>query len=154
MKKKAAHAALRIPSDPAILQRLEKRLTNAVHLAFEQSPILGRFAKPGNGLIHGDSTNAASPNSTNAILAPSHEEIAVRAEALWREMGCPRGCDKHIWLAAERRLHGQLRFEREERDRKALLDQLSLINNVKMENVMEKLEELYPGQSGKETTSL
>jgi hypothetical protein len=98
--------------------------------------------------------DAAPAISGRAALAPSHSEIATRAEALWREMGCPQGCDKQIWLAAERDLCRQLRLERQESDRRALLEQLSLINNVKMEDVMEKLEELYPGQSGRETTSL
>lgn len=34
----------------------------------------------------------------------THEEIAHRAEELWRSQGCPRNCDLVIWLEAEAEL--------------------------------------------------
>jgi hypothetical protein len=105
-------------------------------------------------VVHGEAGDAAPAISARVVLPPSHSEVAISAEALWREMGCPQGCDKQIWLAAERNLCRRLRLERQESDRRALLEQLSLINQVKMEDVMAKLEELYPGQSGREPTSL
>ena len=43
-------------------------------------------------------------SSTNTGLASFHEEIAARADMLWREKGCPQGCDEEIWLEAEREL--------------------------------------------------
>ncbi len=154
MKKDSVNPARKTSGDSAILPKLEIALTRAVHHALERSPLLHRIASPSNGVDHGESVDAAPAISGRAELAPSHSEIATRAEALWREMGCPQGCDKQIWLAAERGLCRQLRLEKQENDRRALLEQLSLSNNVKMADVMEKLEELYPGQSGRETTSL
>ena len=154
MKKKVPDKPAKISCDPGILSDLEKTLNKAVHFALERSPLLAHLAKPSNGAVRIDSRAAEPASSTNASLAPSHGEIAIRAEALWREMGCPQGCDKQIWLAAERRMYRDLRLEKEERDRKALLDQLSLINNVKMNTVMEKLEELYPQPSSQVRTSL
>lgn len=35
---------------------------------------------------------------------PPFEQIALHAEMLWRQRGCPQGQDKEIWLEAERRL--------------------------------------------------
>jgi hypothetical protein len=153
MKKKTL-APSKAASNPKILLELENTLSRAVHNALERWPRLALFAHPGSGIDHIDSRATEPASSANARLAPSHEEIAIRAELLWREMGCPQGCDKQIWLAAERRLCRELRLEKEEKDRKALLEQLSLINHVRMDNMMEKLEELYPGATGISTTSL
>lgn len=36
-----------------------------------------------------------------------HEEIARRAEQLWRERNCPAGSDQAIWLEAESQLKAQ-----------------------------------------------
>ena len=36
----------------------------------------------------------------------SHEEIARRAEELWRQGGCPDGRDDEFWFEAERQLSG------------------------------------------------
>jgi hypothetical protein len=35
---------------------------------------------------------------------PTHEEIALQAQWLWRDRGCPEGVDDQIWLEAERQL--------------------------------------------------
>jgi hypothetical protein len=54
-----------------------------------------------------------SPNkSVQAENAPTthprreipHEQIAARAEKLWRERNCPAGSDEAIWLEAESQL--------------------------------------------------
>src|ERR1043166_799179 len=37
----------------------------------------------------------------------AHEEIARRAEELWRERGWPAGQDEAIWLEAESKLQGE-----------------------------------------------
>jgi hypothetical protein len=44
------------------------------------------------------------PSPALAGLALSHGEIAARAEALWRQKGCPVACDDEIWLEAQRQL--------------------------------------------------
>jgi hypothetical protein len=36
-----------------------------------------------------------------------HEEIARRAEKLWRDRNCPAGSDDAIWLEAESQLQGE-----------------------------------------------
>jgi hypothetical protein len=35
---------------------------------------------------------------------PTHDEIALQAEQLWRKRGCPGGRDEEIWFEAERQL--------------------------------------------------
>ena len=57
--------------------------------------------------------NRVSPRDTGQILAtptsmntPTHEEIALQARSLWRDRGCPAGCDTEIWLDAERQMDG------------------------------------------------
>ena len=35
---------------------------------------------------------------------PTHEAVKHRAQQIWRERGCPEGCDTQIWLEAERQL--------------------------------------------------
>jgi hypothetical protein len=154
VKKKTPVAPSKTAGNPNTLLELEKTLGEAVHHALERWPRLARLAQRGNGPGHIDYNAVETAPSANARLAPSHQEVAIRAEALWREMGCPQGCDKQIWLAAERRLCRDLRLEKEEKDRKALLEQLSLINQVRLDNVMEKLEELYPEPTARSTTSL
>jgi hypothetical protein len=53
---------------------------------------------------------AAEPKKTiNAAPAkaprnPSHEEITLRARALWEAKGRPSGRDEEIWLEAEAQL--------------------------------------------------
>jgi hypothetical protein len=94
-----------------------------------------------------------SPSSASDKLAPSHEDIVTRAEALWRQKGCPQGCDEEIWLEAERELLRLLRLERDERDRMALADPRFAFNREN-DDLMEQLNERFPGPTGKETTSL
>jgi hypothetical protein len=89
----------------------------------------------------------------NAAVAPTHEEIAVEAEVLWRQRGCPENRDEEIWLEAERQLFHVARTYRMEQDEKALSDPLSRLDH-KSDDVMGELEELFPGPTGKETTSL
>lgn len=35
---------------------------------------------------------------------PSREQIQALAHAIWKDRGCPQGCDMEIWLEAERQL--------------------------------------------------
>jgi hypothetical protein len=88
-----------------------------------------------------------------ASLAPSREEISVEAEVLWRQRGCPSGRDDEIWLEAERQLRHVARIQQDADDEKALSDPLSRLD-LKSDDVMGELEELFPDPSGKETTSL
>jgi hypothetical protein len=108
-----------------------------------------------------DSNFAKSPNVVAALkltssfvnVGPSHEEISVEAEVLWRQEGCPKDRDKEIWLEAERRLLHVARTYRNEQDEKALADPLSRLD-LKSDDVMGELGELFPAQTGKEPTSL
>lgn len=50
---------------------------------------------------HSSSSNPFSFSGENLL---SHEAIAERARELWREQGCPAGCDEAIWLEAEAEL--------------------------------------------------
>jgi len=83
-----------------------------------------------------------SAASAKAGFASSREEIAKRAEAIWREKGCPKGCDDEIWLEAERQL-----------GRTAAADPRSDFKRDSGD-MMEELNERFPGPGGKETTSL
>ncbi|GEM_PF-5322401 len=47
------------------------------------------------------SLNSSSPYGE---LTVTHEAIAERARELWREQGCPTGCDQAIWFEAEAEL--------------------------------------------------
>ena len=154
MKRKISAASPGTSSKTKPLRKLENTLGDVVNDALARLPRLVKLAKHAGAPGPIDYNAPDSPSSANARLTPSHEEIAIRAEALWKEMGCPQGCDKQIWLAAERRLIRDMRLEKEEKDRKALLEQLSLINHLRMEDVMGRLEELYPEPTGESTTSL
>ena len=92
-------------------------------------------------------------SSVDTVLPPSHKEIATRAEMLWREKGCPHSCDDELWLEAERQLCCSPAFVGKERDRIALADPRFDFNQ-KSDDLMEELNERFPGQTGKETTSL
>jgi hypothetical protein len=77
------------------------------------------------------------PSPPLVRLAPSHGEIAVRAEALWRHKGCPAGCDNEIWLEAEQQwLMGD-----------------NSPRSFDSDSIMAELEGRFPG-SGSATTSL
>ncbi len=77
----------------------------------------------------------------------------MEAEVLWRQRGCPSGRDDEIWLEAERQLRHVARIQQDADDEKALSDPLSRLD-LKSDDVMGELEELFPDPSGKETTSL
>jgi hypothetical protein len=98
-------------------------------------------------------SSPSSTSSVDAILASSHREIATRAETLWREKGCPQGCDNELWLEAERQLRHLPGPEGEIRNRITLADP-RFDFNLKSDDLMEELNERFPGQTGKETTSL
>lgn len=52
-----------------------------------------------------NSYNASSnPFGSAGEITLTHETIAERARELWREQGCPAGCDEAIWLEAEAEL--------------------------------------------------
>jgi hypothetical protein len=38
------------------------------------------------------------------MTTPTHDEIALEAQQLWHNCGCPAGRDTEIWLEAERKL--------------------------------------------------
>jgi len=96
---------------------------------------------------------AMKSTSSSVNVAPSHEGIAVEAERLWRQEGCPKDRDEAIWLEAERQLAQEARTCRNEQDEKALSDPISRLD-LKSDDVMGELEELFPAQTGKEPTSL
>jgi hypothetical protein len=49
-----------------------------------------------------------STNPSKATDAkPTHEQIAIRAELLWKAKGSPEGRDEEIWLEAERQLYDE-----------------------------------------------
>jgi hypothetical protein len=94
-----------------------------------------------------------APSAPEVRATFSHEEIARRAEALWREKGCPPGCDAEIWLEAERRMGEHRRQKRDERDEKAFANPRFLFNQGDG-SMMDELNERFPGSTGRETTSL
>lgn len=50
--------------------------------------------------------NVPTPAEDTRRQVP-HEEIAHRAEQLWRERNCPAGSDEAIWLEAESQLQAK-----------------------------------------------
>ena len=42
--------------------------------------------------------------ATATLVAPTREQIAIRARVIWEKRGCPRGQDEQIWLEAEKQL--------------------------------------------------
>lgn len=48
-------------------------------------------------------------SSTSNDAKPTREQIAVRAELLWKAKGSPEGRDEEIWLEAERQLYDEAR---------------------------------------------
>lgn len=53
--------------------------------------------------MNNDLQNPQSP------AKPTHEQIASRAEVLWKAKGSPSGRDEEIWLEAERQLYDEAR---------------------------------------------
>jgi hypothetical protein len=94
-----------------------------------------------------------SPSSANTGSALSHEEIATRADLLWRQKGCPQGCDEKIWLEAERELSRLQPLQRDETKKMEHAD--PGLKFTRIENsLMGELDERFPETTGKETTSL
>jgi hypothetical protein len=52
--------------------------------------------------VHADNRPTTQPQQQ-----VPHEQIAARAEKLWRERSCPAGSDEAIWLEAESQLRGE-----------------------------------------------
>jgi hypothetical protein len=86
-------------------------------------------------------------------MTPSYGEITTRAEALWREKGCPPGCDDEIWLEAERQLSRPRPFKQDKTEVIALPDRRFKFDRAS-DDITRELEERFPGPTGKETTSL
>jgi hypothetical protein len=100
---------------------------------------------------------SSSASCVDTVLVPSHEEIATRAEALWRERGCPLGYDDELWLEAERHCYQRSNGPLEGENQVALCyppSRLNLESDNAMGDVLEELNYLFPGQTGRETTSL
>ncbi len=91
--------------------------------------------------------------ATRTRLAPTHDEIARRAETLWSQAGCPHGRNVELWLEAEHQLCCGPDFAQAERDRVALADP-SFAFNRDPDDLMKELNEEFPDATGKETTSL
>jgi hypothetical protein len=127
---------------------------NTMHSKTRQpGQITRRTADPtaGNNLKSVASAPLPSPLA-NVGLAPSHGQIAARAEALWREKGFPQGRDDETWLEAERQLRAELQ-QRIERDEIMLADPRFAFNRDS-DDLMAELNERFPGRTGKEPTSL
>jgi Protein of unknown function (DUF2934) len=93
-------------------------------------------------------SSRSSTPTADPTLSPSRAEIATRAEALWRQAGCPQGRDDEFWLEAERQLRrgkGPVG--------KGTSGVLSDPNAGK-ESLAEELDDRFPDDSGKEPTSL
>jgi hypothetical protein len=89
-------------------------------------------------------TSHLSTPSTRTGLTLSRSETAARAEALWRDAGCPQGRDDEFWLEAERQLgRGNAPLG------KGISDP-----NAENESLAEEVEDRFPDDTGKEPTSL
>jgi hypothetical protein len=99
------------------------------------------------------SKSKASPAPKVVIVSrPSHLDISIRAERLWRERGCPPWRDDDIWLDAERELNsaadGGSRFAT-----KPSFSDGSILNSGNS-CVMAELDDIFPVRAGRETTSI
>lgn len=72
---------------------------------------------------------------------------------LWRQKGCPQGCDEEIWLEAERELLRLRPLEPDERDKMEHADPALKFARIE-DSLMGELDERFPETKGKETTSL
>jgi hypothetical protein len=80
---------------------------------------------------------------------PTHDEIAARAESLWRQKGCPHGKSVEIWLEAEQELLRKAPARRGIGFAPPPGEQ-----ELPVESVAEEVEERFPDDTGKEPTSL
>jgi hypothetical protein len=53
-------------------------------------------------------TAVATETSSNAVMTLTYEQIAQRAEEIWKKKGCLPGQDEQNWLEAERQLMAEL----------------------------------------------
>jgi hypothetical protein len=60
------------------------------------------FIMSPNKSVQADNTHTTQPRRQIP-----HEQIAARAEKLWRDRDCPAGSDEAIWLEAESQLQGE-----------------------------------------------
>jgi hypothetical protein len=98
-------------------------------------------------------TSSRKRSSSNATVSLSHEEIMTRAEALWREKGCPQGCDDEIWLEAEQHLSRQRHHEPDKRNVISTANPRFKFDEKSDEQIRE-FDERFSTPAGKETTSL
>ena len=57
------------------------------------------------------SKGSSGSTSARPTKGPTHEQIAQRAEAIWRKRGRPAGQDEQNWLEAEAQLRAELGME-------------------------------------------
>lgn len=50
----------------------------------------------------------AATAATVVAPTPTYEQIAARAEEIWRQHGCPSGQDDYNWHEAERQLRKEM----------------------------------------------
>jgi hypothetical protein len=86
---------------------------------------------------------------------PTHSEISALAESIWLRRGRPYGIDDEIWLEAERELSRppSPKFG-EGTETGHLVDTGPFADVGRVGSLMGELNELFPGESGRETTSL
>ena len=70
----------------------------------------GRKPKPGGKAAPSGSKHSARPPQTKSRPAVmlTHEQIAQRAEHIWRQSGCLPGRDEQNWQEAEAQLRAEL----------------------------------------------
>jgi len=56
----------------------------------------------------GGAAKSKSKRASKPAPTLTYEEIAARAEQIWREKGCPAGQDEQNWHEAERQLREEL----------------------------------------------
>ena len=96
---------------------------------------------------------AHAPTLPEARTLPTHRQIAIEAEVIWRQRGCPTGDDVQIWLDAERQLHHVPGIARDKWECFAKRNPLSRMD-MKSDDVMSELEELFPSPSSPVSTAL
>jgi hypothetical protein len=96
---------------------------------------------------------AHAPTLPAVKALPTHRQIAIEAEVLWRQRGCPTGDDVQIWLDAERQLHHVPAISRDKLERLALRNPLSRMD-MNSDDVMGELEELFPSPETPVSTAL
>ncbi len=67
-------------------------------------PAMQPAAQPAFSRQYQSPSAAAAPAAAKRPAAPSHEQTALRARAIWQKKGCPQGQDETIWHQAEAEL--------------------------------------------------